>query len=155
MCYIAVLIVGLDPVIQFALIAHHTPNLVPCNDMQWIESGSSADKYMLHLEFTYQPSFNAPENEQVLNFFCPNPTQVPVHKIQSCFTIYTYMLRNSFIICKEEANVLLRLVIMLEINSSLLCKLGHEFCWKSLESSTNFIQYFLSQPVFSACSLTV
>ena len=33
---IAVLIVGLmelDPAIQFALIAHHTPNLVPCNDM--------------------------------------------------------------------------------------------------------------------------
>jgi len=45
MCYIMVSIVGLiemDPVIQFALIAHHTPNIISCNDMSCIKTGLSA-----------------------------------------------------------------------------------------------------------------
>ena len=69
------LIVGikeLDPVIQFALIAHHTPNIISCNDMSWMKTGFSAAQYILFLEFTYPPSFNVPENEDVLCFFSPH-----------------------------------------------------------------------------------
>jgi hypothetical protein len=79
--------------------------------MLWIQTGSSAAQYVLFLEFTYTPCFNVPL------FLQPTPyLSTSSQNSVLLYDNYVNVLKQSFLICKEEAAALLRLVVVLEMH---------------------------------------